>query len=613
YRRYFGGGGLALYYLLREQPAGVDPLGPEAMVVITTSVIGGGLLSGANHFSVVARSPLTGGFGESEAGGYWGPEFKATGHDALIITGQAPAPVYLSITPAGVELRDAARWWGKLSGEVQDGLAAESGERNARVLQCGIAGENLVRYAALVNECRHFNGRGGMGAVFGAKRLKAVVVKGSQRLKPADPALAKQVVDDFRRLYNRDKDMLHVYGSARAVKRLSRGGILPTHNFREGTFAQADAISGETMAETILVKRGTCHACAVACKRDVEVPEAGVTPKYGGPEYETLAAHGSNIGIGSLKHIAWANQMCGQFVLDTISTGMVLAFAMECWEKGLITAQDTGGVELTWGSEPAARWLIEAIARREAIGDLLAQGVRRAAEKLGPEAQTFALHVKGQELPLHDPRGKKGVALAYATSPTGADHMEAPHDPVYTMFHPNTTMLPELAILEPCEVLALDGQKAKTFYKTQRAWSMYNTLGICDFASAPHNVTTLSMWRDHVRAVTGWDVSLHELIKAGERADCLARIFNVREGFTPADDSLPDRLFDPLPGPMNGESIDREEFSAALMAYYETAGWDPRTGLPTRHKARDLDLEWALELVQNPQGPNPTTKEIQTP
>ncbi|MCZ6553728.1 MAG: aldehyde ferredoxin oxidoreductase family protein [SAR324 cluster bacterium] len=594
YRRYLGGGGLASYFLLRELAPGVEPLSPDNILIFMTSVIGSGQLSGTNRFSAVAKSPLTDGYGESEAGGYWGPELKATGYDGIIFTGKAEKPVYLYIDSDGAELRDAAHLWGRDSAEVQEKVIEDVGDKRVRVLQTGIAGENLVKFAAIVNECRHFNGRSGMGAVMGSKNLKAVACLGGRRMKPTNMELSKQIFGWFRNTYDQSKDIFHDLGSTRGVLALDAGGILPTDNFRQGTFEQADDISGQKMAATILTKRGTCYACSIACKREVTVEELGVDPKYGGPEYETLAAHGSLLRIGDLKQVALAAQMVNQYVLDSISCGAVIAFAMECYEKGLITTEDTGGIELTWGNHEAAQAMIKLIAHREGIGDLLAEGVMRAAEKIGNGAEAFALHVKGQELPMHEPRGKKGLALAYATSPTGADHMEAPHDPLYSAFNPNTVFLPELGVIEPENPLDLNERKAKVFYRVQRVWSMYNTVGMCDFAAVPLNHISLTKLVEQVRAVTGWDVSLWELLKAGERADAMARIFNVREGFTPEDDKLPDRLFDPMPGPLNGERIDPEDFRKAKDAYYDMAGWDHQTGMPTRARLMDLDLEWTV-------------------
>ncbi|MBI4594510.1 MAG: aldehyde ferredoxin oxidoreductase, partial [Candidatus Rokubacteria bacterium] len=284
-RRYLGGGALAAHLLLREMPAGIDPLGPDNVLVFTTSVINGLSLSGTNRYTAAAKSPLTGGYGESEAGGWWGPELRAAGWDGIVIRGQAAEPVYLWIKDERVELRDARAYWGTLTGEVQDGLEQELGDTRVRVLQTGIAGEEGVRFAAIVNQLKHFHGRGGLGAVMGAKRLKAIVVRGSKPPVPLDKDGAKRALVWFREHYDRAKDRFHQLGSASAVMALEAGGILPTRNFRDGSFEGARAISGQTMRDTILVGRGTCYACAVACKREVEVKELGVTPKYGGPEY----------------------------------------------------------------------------------------------------------------------------------------------------------------------------------------------------------------------------------------------------------------------------------------------------------------------------------------
>ncbi|MEK6530185.1 MAG: aldehyde ferredoxin oxidoreductase C-terminal domain-containing protein, partial [candidate division NC10 bacterium] len=407
-RKYLGGGALACYLLLRDMPPGVDPLGPDNVLVFTTSVINGLSLSGTNRYTAAAKSPLTGGYCESEAGGWWGPELRAAGYDGLVIRGQAESPVYLWIKDGQVEFRDARPYWGRLSGEVQDGLEQELGDKRIRVLQTGVAGERGVRFAAIVNQLKHFHGRGGLGAVMGAKRLKAIVVRGTKPPMAMDKDGARGALTWFREHYDRSKDRFHTLGSASALLALEAGGILPTRNFRDGSFEHARAISGQKMAETILVNRGTCYACAVACKREVAIPEDGVDPKFGGPEYETLAASGSLCGVGDLRALARVNQLLAQYVLDSISTGAVMAFALECYEHGILTKADTGGLELTWGNAEAVEQLVHRIGRREGIGDVLAEGVRRAAARLGRGAERFALHVKGQELPMHDPRGKKG-------------------------------------------------------------------------------------------------------------------------------------------------------------------------------------------------------------
>src|SRR2546427_7876241 len=347
----------------------------------------------------------------------------------------------------------------------------------------------------------------------------------------------------------------------------------------------------QTMRDTILVNRGTCYACAVACKREVEVKELGVTPKYGGPEYETLAASGSLCGVKDLNALALINQLHAQYVLDSISTGAVCAFAMECYEHGIITREMAGGLDLSWGNADAVIALVHMIGRREGLGDLLAEGVKRAAESLGKGAERFALHVKGQELPMHDPRGKKGLSLAYAISPTGADHMEAPHDPLYAGFHPQGHPMGVLGLIEPLDPMTLDAKKVRAFYVTQQVWSAYNSVGMCDFVGAPLNTLQLDPMIDYINAVTGWNMSLYELMKVGERNNTLARLFNNREGFTPADDVLPQRMHEGIGnGAIKGARIDPDEFLAARKTYYEMAGWDPQTGKPTDAKLAELGI-----------------------
>src|SRR5206468_1422310 len=341
YRKYLGGGALAAHLLLRDLKPGADPLGPDNVLVLMTSVINGLSLSGTNRYTAAAKSPLTGGYGESEAGGWWGPELRAAGWDGVVVHGASKTPVYVWIKDAAVEFRDATPYWGKLSGDVQDGIEVELGDKRVRTLQCGVAGEKLVRYAAIVNQLKHFHGRGGLGAVMGAKKLKAIVVRGSKPPAATDKDTAKKQLVWFKDNYDRSKDRFHQLGSSSGVLALEASGILPTRNFRDGSFEGAKDISGQTMRDTILVNRGTC-----------------------------------------------------------------CAFAVECYEHGIITSEMAGGLDLSWGNADAVIGLIHMIGRREGLGDLLAEGVKRAAESLGKGAERFALHVKGQELPMHDPRGK---------------------------------------------------------------------------------------------------------------------------------------------------------------------------------------------------------------
>ena len=595
YRKYLGGGALASYFMLRDMKPGIDPLGPENQLMFMTSVINGLPLSGANRYSAAAKSPLTGGFGEAEAGGYWGPEFKRTGFDGIILHGRAPKPTYLYVHDDTVEFRDAAKYWGKLAGDVQDGLVEELGDSRINVLQTGIGGENGVLYAAIVNQLRHFHGRAGLGAVMGSKNLKAIVARGRERVAPADRESANGVIKWFRENYDQEHDGMHLFGTAGGVVGLDRDGILPTRNFRDGSFEDAKAISGQTMADTILTDRGTCFACNVACKREVEVPERGVSPKYGGMEYEIIGALGSLCGVGDLAAVAEASQWVNQYVLDGISCGVSIAFAMECYEAGILTKEDTGGIDLTWGNADAMIAMIHKIARREGLGNILADGVKRAAEKIGRGSERFALHVKGQELPMHEPRGKKSLALAYSVSPTGADHMEAIHDPSFEGLGVVDNGLSEVGLLDPVDRADLGPEKVKAFFYAQAVWNLYNSIGMCDFVGMPIGALKVSQLCNFLNAATGWDTTMWELVKVGERANAMSRLFNIREGFTRADDMLPIRMFEPLQnGHLQGVAIDRQQFDAALSLYYQMAGWND-DGTPMLGKLAELGLTWAAK------------------
>ena len=596
YRRYVGGGLMGVYYLLKLTRPGLDPYDAASPQMIMTSAINGTAFNGANRYSVVAKNPLTGGYGESEAGGFFGPRLKAAGFDGIVITGRAATPTWLAIVDGQVGFRDAANYWGKLSGEVQEGIEAELGKQGLAVLQCGVAGENRVRYASLVNQIRHFHGRCGMGGVMASKHLRAIAVKGSTRPEAADPERAKRVAEWLKQNYDRAKDPMHVQGTPRLVRALHARGILPTRNYRDGHFDRFEGLTAETMIDTILVRRTSCYGCSVACKRNVEDAGCGLDPKFGGPEYESIASLGSLCGVGDLKQVSLANQLCNQYVMDTISTGVTIAFAMECWEKGLLTAADTGGLVLEYGNGEVVCKLVEMIARREGLGDLLAEGVARVSERVGPDSRAFAMHVKGQELPLHDPRGKKGMALSYATSPTGADHIEAIHDMFFAKIGPTDHPLEPLGLIEPVDVLDLGPGKVRAFAHGQKVFGLYNVVGMCNFAGAPIGAIRLNKLVEYVQAVTGWDVSLWELLRASDRSSTLYRVYNLREGIGADQDTLPPRLFEGLQnGPLQGERVDPDAFERAKKVYYEMSGWDATTGVPLASTLTSLDIDWAAE------------------
>ncbi len=604
YRLYPGGKALAAYLLLRELAPGTDPLGPGNVLLLINGLITGAPVSTATRFSAVARSPLTGAYGESEAGGFWGPELKLAGWEGMIITGRAEHPVYIAIRNDQVEIRDARHLWGREPEEALAAIREELGDRLARVLQIGIGGENMVRFAALINELRHFNGRSGMGAVMGSKNLKAIAVRGTG--KYSDYAYDPQAVAEIgRRIAKQVKEHpqsweLQEKGTPGLVSGLNAAGILPTRNFRGGAFEGVDNLKWEVYEKELLTARRSCYACAVRCKREVKVNDRyQVSDAYGGPEYETIGSFGPNCGIDDLQAIAKANELCGRYTLDSISTGQVVAFAMECFEHGLITPEQTEGAEWRFGNAAAMLQIVDWIAHRRGIGDLLANGVKRAAEALGGDAPYFAMHVKGQELPVHEPRGKVGVGLGYAVNEGGADHLVAYHDPTYA--NPNAVSFKgaaALGVTEPLPPRELSPRKAVTYALLENWSSFGKVIGFCYFGPVPRSFIQVDDVVDTIRAASGWDIDKDDLLRIGERATNLARVFNVREGFTRKDDTLPGRLFEPLEsGALQGVGMSREEFETALTALYRAKGWDPETARPTPERLEALGIGWAAELL----------------
>ena len=597
YRTYVGGSALTAYYLLKHLKPGVDPLSEENVLVFACSVVTGSPLSGYSRYTVAAKSPLTGAFGRTEAGGYFGPELKFAGFDAIVVRGRAPKPVYLYVNDGTVEIRDAAAIWGQDNWVTLEKIREETGEKMVRVASIGPAGERMIPYACVQNDLEHYNGRTGMGAVMGSKNLKAVAARGRQKPQMADPEKVKAI-----RKWHNDRIKVHPpnvglskVGTTGLIKGLNDTGILTTHNFRDGVFDGADKIGHEAYHKTIFDSPGTCYSCAVRCKRRVALEDEKypLDKRFGGPEYETLAAFGSLCDIDNLPAVARANQLCNLLGLDTISTGAVVAFAFECFEHGIITEEDTGGRALNWGDGDAMLWLVEEIANRRGIGETLSEGVKKAAEIIGKGADKYAFHIKGQELPLHDGRGKTGMGMGFALAPTGADHIECPHDVAFQ--GEGVSKLHALGIFEPVKPLETNAEKVRFFVNGQKAWQINNCYGICNFCSVPIHAMTFQMLVESVRAITGWDTSLHDMVTVSERGTVMARVFNNREGFAPKDDRVIRRWHEPMPdGPLKGQYIDPKAFREAIDLYYELSGWD-KDGKPTRGKLVELNLEWLID------------------
>jgi len=585
YRRYFGGRALALYYLLREVPAGTDAFDPANLLILAPGVLGGAPIAGASRAGTACISPLTGGLGSAEGGGYWPAELKRAGWDAIVVSGQAPRPTWLLIEDDRVELRDGSAFVGRPTAEVDALIREEVGGDGLRIAQCGPAAERGVRYANISFDLTHFAGRSGTGAVMASKNLRAVAVRGSRPVEVADPERLKELARWMATSGLEQAKDFSTYGTPRVVLPLDAQGGLPTRNFRQGQFEGARAIDGTTLRETLLSGTHTCYACPIGCKRNVraESPYA-IDPTYGGPEYESLAALGSTCGVSDLAAVCKANELCAAYGLDTISTGVAIAFAMECFEAGLLDRAAAGGLDLRFGNGEVLVEMVGRIARREGLGDLLAEGVARAAERLGGRARELAMHVKGQEIPMHEPRLKHGLGLGYCVSPTGADHCHNIHD---TLYAKTVKGVAALGILETMPADDLGPAKVRLFYYKTSWQHFIDSAVLCMFVD-----WSLGQVVDIVRAVTGWDTSLWELVKVGERAANMARVLNLRWGLGAETDRLPARFFEPFRGgPLDGVAVSQEVLEQARRLYYGMAGWDP-DGVPTAVKLVELELDW---------------------
>lgn len=598
YRKYMGGSLIGGYYLFHHTAAKIDPLSEENVIVFSVGPATGAAVSGASRHCVTSKSPLTNTIASSEAGGYWGPELKFSGFDAVVLYGKAPKPVYLWIHDGTCEIRDAQNLWGKVTKEAQTMIREELNDEKIRIAGIGPGGEKLVRYACIANELAHFNGRNGMGAVMGSKNLKAIAVRGHQKPTFHDEEIIKRMAKEAAEKVCNDV-------GAAAFKELGTNqnfewnapvGGVPTRNWSSGTFEEVEKINAKAIKNTVLKRSGTCWSCAQSCKRVVEITEAPfVDPDYGGPEYETTAMCGSNLGIGNLVTISKINEICNKYTVDTISCGGTIGFAMDCYEHGIITKEDTDGLELNFGNEAAAIQLSEMIGKGQGFGKLLGEGTARVAERWGEEAKKLAVHVKGKEFPAHMPQVKGSLALAYACLPFGPDHVSSEHDGSIAEA-PISYKLRSLGLDEPQDTTDLSEVKSKLVWFTQCGYSAVDTLSLCQFIFGHWTLFDLNQLVDLINAVSGWKTNLYELMMVGQRRIQLFRAYNQREGFNADDDVLPEKLYQPLKnvGPSAGYSINREDFLKAKKYYYGLAGWDQETGMVSESKLMEMGLDWIL-------------------
>ncbi|HJO32531.1 MAG TPA: aldehyde ferredoxin oxidoreductase family protein [Anaerolineales bacterium] len=600
YRKYLGGSAMGMYYILNGMLAGADPLGPENILTLMLSVLTGAPISGQSRLTANASSPLVDGIGDSQCGGFFPAELKFAGFDGIVVRGQSPQPVYLWIKDGEAELRDAAHLWGKTTGTVDEILKNELGDKKIEIMQCGPAGEKLVRVAAIINMANRAAGRTGLGAVMGAKRLKAVVARGSsKRLPVADQKGLNAFARAGAAAVEENAGMVEMrsLGTAGVTAYQNAVGGLPTNNFNAGQFKEGDSISGETMTDTILTGNDTCYACTVRCKRAVETEFEGeaVHERYGGPEYETLATFGSYCGVSDLNAVALANQLCNEHGLDTIGAGATVAWAMDCFEHGLISAEEVS-FPIPMGDARAMVRLTKMLANREGFGDVLAEGSRAAADRIG-KGHEFLITVKGAEAPAHMPQVKRSLGLIYAVNPFGADHQSSEHDPaVESDYRSNAQRMQSIGINQSTPEHSLERDKVRYALTTQHLYSFLDSANLCQFVwgsawqlFGPEDTVRL------VRTVTGWeDFSIAEMLQVGERRLNMLRAFNAREGVDRAADRLPGKFFRALQGegPSAGMTLDIEEILQAQDWYYEMSGWDAGNGNPTPETLARLGLEW---------------------
>ena len=607
YRTYMGGSAMGMYYVLKETPAGAEALSPENVLALCTGVVTGTPISGQSRLTSVAKSPLTGCIGDAQGGGYFPAEMKFSGFDAVIIKGKSPKPVYLWMHHGEAELRDASHLWGMTTGDAEDKLKEELEDKRIEVLQIGPAGENMVRFAALISMSNRANGRTGMGAVMGSKNLKAVVVRGKQKPSIANPEKFKELQKLAKtNLEPTGMDDFGKYGTPDVCSPQNKSGGLPTYNFNSGTFEKHEEINGKTLYNEHLrghekdeqnrFGRDTCFSCSIKCKRVSQIDEGPfkTDAKYGGPEYETLATFGSYCGISNMDAIIHANALCNMYGMDTISCGATISWAMECWAEGKITAEDTGGIELEYGSAEAMVKMTEMIAKQEGFGKILAEGSQKASEIIGRGTEDYLITSKGQEAPAHMPQVKRSLSVIYAANPFGADHESSEHDPAYKAY---PERMEQIGLTNPQERLALNEEMMRFAMVTQHLSSAVDSLSVCAFIfGASFQLYDANQLVEVVNAVTGWDTDMTEILAVGERRLNMLRAFNSREGIGRESDTLPKKMFKrPLEGGRSdGYSIDEKEWEKALEDYYRLCDWDVTTGHPSLKKMESLGLGWVV-------------------
>ncbi|MFO7963605.1 MAG: aldehyde ferredoxin oxidoreductase family protein [Desulfobacterales bacterium] len=586
---FIGGSGFATKILYDNVPAKSDPLGPENQLIIMTGPVTGTRFPTSGRFTVSAKSPLTGIMATSTSSGFFGVELKKCGFDGIVFTGKADSPVYLELINGGVHLRDATDIWGKDAYQTQDILREKTGEKRARIACIGAAGETLSPIACVMNDEGRAAGRGGTGAVMGSKYLKAVVARGKEKINVALPDFfnetSKQIIQGLT-----DSPQIQQMGRWGTASSMDMGwttGDVPVKNWQVGLWKEGCMnLGGQKMAETILKPHSAaCFNCPIRCARWVEIPKGRFAYEGPGPEYETLGSCGSMLLIDDLEAVSWIGEICNKHGMDTISAGCTVAWAMEAYEKGAITKEDTGGIELTWGNVDAAIEIFEQMGKGEGFGAVLAQGCKKAAEKIGKGTGEYAIHVKGMEVPMHDPRAFQSLAVNYATGTRGACHVQG------SSFMFEMGLISTEAGIRYKQGRFDKKNKGLAAKVAQDLSGLFNSMAICMFGG-------LALQPSHIAGLmtltTGLPYTTQSILQVGERILNLQRAFACREGITRKDDVLPERLVTPLPdGGAAGKAADLEY---QLNEYYQLRGWN-ETGIPTKDKLQALGLSRAAEEI----------------
>ena len=571
---FVGAKGLGAKILFDRLPEKTDSLSPKNILMFTTGPLTGTSAQTSGRGTVVTKSPLTNLFLDSHFGGFFAAEIKKAGFDFIIVNGKSDKPVYLLINNDSIKFKDAKDLWGKECLQTHNLLQKKEGKVKTAVI--GPAGEHLVKFSAITFDGHRHSGRGGAGAVMGSKNLKAIALTGDNKIPLHDPdGFNKKTKEVLKRIQENDfVPKRREFGTPYWVKIINEEGFIPTRNYTEGEFEYGNEINAETMQKKIVDSGGACFNCVIACWNKSSIkngPYKGVS--LVGPEYETIALMGSNLGMTSIEDVAYLNSRCNELGMDTISLGGVIGFAIEAYEKGIISKKDLGNNEIGWGKTDELAKLIEDIAyKKNKLADILSNGVKFAADKIGKNSKDFSVHIKGLEVPGYDPRGTFGMAIAYATSDRGACHQRA------------WTVKAEL--LDPNLNRFSFKDKAKIVKEVQDERAAFFSLVLCDFA--PVSVENcVEMWN----LATGFNHTVESYLKAGERIWNIIRLFNLREGMDPAEDNLPIRFFKQsfTKGRAKGIFIKKEDFEKSLKEYYSLRGWNEK-GIPTSNKLKDLGL-----------------------